>query len=190
MAKLNLDDIMAPIDVIFKQRVAQLIAMGEKGVVLFAHYDASLLGVEGDGATTATTYKLSDFTSALNTGIENEALKAKVQAIFEGGASEVYLFEHGEALENYVEELNQLHFDWMVSDYAGDQATVATYCVEKEVFGLCYNVAKDNMTVVNFTNPSVTLKDGTEVQALDFLPTVVGVCAGCPYDKSISYKVL
>ena len=35
MAKLTLKDIMATIEVIFKQRVANLIAVGTKGRVLF-----------------------------------------------------------------------------------------------------------------------------------------------------------
>jgi hypothetical protein len=185
MATLKLEDIQAKIEVIFKQRVAQLIAVGEKGVVLFAHYNADLAKSEDGEAT----YVLRDFTSSLNTGIEDEDLKAKVTSIFDGGAVEVYLFEHGEKLENYVDELDQIHFDWLVSDNADDQTTVATYCIERELFAICYNTAKDNMSVVNFTNPKVVKTDGTEVGALDFLPTVAGVLAGCPYSKSVSYKV-
>lgn len=183
MAKLKLEDIQAKIEVIFKQRVAQLIAVGEKGVVLFAHYNEDLASEEG------ATFNLRDFTSSLNTGITDEDLKAKVVSIFDGGAREVLLFEHSNALETYVEELDQLHFDWFVSDNATDQATVATYCVEKELFAICYNVAKDNMSVVNFTNPKVVTKEDVEIEALDFLPTIAGVLAGCPYSKSVSYKV-
>lgn len=185
MAKMTLEDIEAPIDVIFKQRVAQLIAVGEKGVVLYAHKNAELANEEED----SITYKISDFTSSLNTGIEDEALKSKVVEIFDGGAVEVILFEHANALETYVEALDELHFDWLVSDNAEDQATVATYCVEREIFALTYNVAKDNMFVVNFTNPKVTKTDGTVVEALDYLPRIAGVLAGCPYSKSVSYKV-
>ena len=185
MATLKLEDIEAPIDVIFKQRVAQLIAVGEKGRVLFAHKDATLMSEEED----ATTYKISDFTSSLNTGIEDEKLKSKVTEIFDGGAVEVILFEHGDDLETYVDKLDELHFDWLVSDNADDQATVATYCMERELFAICYNTAKDNMSVVNFTNPKVEKTDGTVVTALDYLPRIAGVLAGCPYSKSVSYKV-
>lgn len=191
MAKLKLEDIQAVIDVIFKQRVAQMIAVGEKGVVLFAHRNESLVSGngEGDEDTNAPTYQLRDFTSSLNTGIDDETLKAKVVSIFDNKAVEVLLFEHADALETYVDVLNELNFDWMVSDNAEDQATVATYCVEKELFGIVYNVAKDDMSVVNFTNPKVTKTDGTVVDALDYLPTIAGVLAGCPYSKSVSYKV-
>lgn len=184
---LKLEDIQAPIDVIFKQRVAQLIAVGEKGVVLFAHKNTNLAG-SGEGEN-AITYQLRDFTSSLNTGIEDEELKAQVVEIFNGGAVEVLLFEHSEALESYVEELDKLHFDWMVSDTKTDQATVATYCIERELFALVTGVASDNMSVVNFTNPSVTMKAGTERTALEYLPRIAGILAGCPYDKSVSYKV-
>ena len=45
------------------------------------------------------------------------------------------------------------------------------------------------MSVVNFTNPQVTDNDGNDINALDFLPTIAGVLAGCPYSKSVSYKV-
>lgn len=183
--KLKLEDIQAKIEVIFKQRVAQMIAVGEKGVVLFAHRNSSLASEESG----AVTYKLSDFTSSLNTGIEDESLKAKVVSIFDGKAVEVLLFEHANALETYVDVLNELHFDWMVSDSAEDQTTVATYCVERELFACVYNVAKDDMSVVNFTNPSVTKTDGTVFDALEYLPTIAGVLAGCPYSKSVSYKI-
>ena len=66
MAKLKIEDIEAPIDVIFKQRVAQMIAMGEKGVVLFAHKNESLFE---SGAE--ITHQIREFTSSLNTGIED-----------------------------------------------------------------------------------------------------------------------
>lgn len=181
MAKLKLEDIQAIIDVIFKQRVAQMIAVGEKGVVCFAHKNEKI--------TDETGFQLREFTSALNTGIEDEDIKAKVVSIFEGGAREVLLFEHKNALETYVEALDELNFDWFVSDIADDQTTVATYCQERELFACVYNVAKDDMSVVNFTNPQVTDNDGNDIDALDFLPTIAGVLAGCPYSKSVSYKV-
>lgn len=181
MATLKLEDIQAPIDVIFKQRVAQLIAVGEKGVVLFAHKNSTL--------TEDSDYVLRDFTSSLNTGIEDEDLKAKVTEIFDGGAVEVLLFEHKKALETYIAQLDELHFDWFISDDEDEQATVATYCVEREIFALVNNVDKDNMSVVNFTNPKVTTVKGVERTGLDYLPRIVGVLAGCPYDKSVSYKV-
>ena len=154
MATLKIEDIEAPIDVIFKQRVAQMIAMGEKGVVLFAHKNESLVE---EGAE--KTHQIREFTSSLNTGIEDEDLKDKVVAIFDGGAKEVILFEHSEALETYVDTLEQYHFDWFVSDFEDDQETVATYCAEREIFGVAYNVAKDNIYAVNFTNPKVTTKE-------------------------------
>lgn len=184
MATLKIEDIESPIDVIFKQRVAQMIAMGEKGVVLFAHKNETLFD---EGAE--ITCQISNFTSSLNTGIQDEVLKDKVVEIFDGGAKEVILFEHMEALETYVEVLEQNHFDWFVSDCEEDQTTVATYCAEREIFGVVYNVAKDNMFVVNFTNPKVTTKEGVEVDAVDYLPRIAGVLAGCPYSKSVSYKV-
>lgn len=177
---LKLEDIQARIDVIFKQRVAQLIAIGEKGVVCFATRKDEL---EEGG------FELRHFTSSLNTGIEGDDLKAKVVAIFDGGAKEVYLFEHADNLENYVTQLDEIHFDWFVSDEAEDQATVATYCAERELFGCTYNVAKDNMFVVNFTNPTVTNNDDVVINGLDYLPTIAGILAGCPYSKSVSYKV-
>lgn len=191
MAKLKLEDIQAVIDVVFKQRVAQMIAVGEKGVVLFAHRNESLAsgGSESGEKTNAPTYQIRDFTSSLNTGIDDETLKSKVIDIFNGKAVEVILFEHANALETYVDVLGELHFDWMVSDNAEDQATVATYCVERELFACTFEVEKDNMSVVNCTNPTVTKKDGTVIEMLDYLPKIAGVLAGCPYSKSVSYKV-
>ena len=86
MATLKIEDIEAPIDVIFKQRVAQMIAMGEKGVVLFAHKNEKLFdeGVE-------ITHQLSDFTSSLNTGIQDDTLKAKVVDIFDTLFKKIYI---------------------------------------------------------------------------------------------------
>jgi hypothetical protein len=177
---LKIEDIQAQIDVIFKQRVAQMVAIGEKGVVCFATQNDDFEAGESS---------LSHFTSSLNTGITDDNLKAKVVAIFDGGAKEVYLFEHKGELEDYVEQLDEFHFDWFVSDNAEDQATVATYCAEREIFGCVYNIAKDNMFVVNFTNPTVTDETDNQINALDYLPTIAGVLAGCPYSKSVSYKV-
>lgn len=181
MATLKLEDIQAPIDVYFKQRVAQLMAVGEKGVVLFAHTNETL--------TEESNYLMREFTSSLNMGIEDEDLKEKVTEIFDGGAVQVILFEHLNALETYVEVLDEMHFDWMLSDNTDEQETVATYCKEREIFAIVHNIAKDDMSVVNFTNPKVTTKEGKERLGIDYLPRIGGVLAGCPYDKSVSFKV-
>lgn len=175
----TLEDIMAPISVIFKQRAAQLIKAGTKGKVLFASKNAEL----------ETDFKISEFTSALNTGITDEDDKQKVISIFEGDAAKVILFEYKNALETYADELDKLAFDWFVCDDEAEQAAAAVYCKEKEIFGVVYNTAKDNMYVVNFTTPSVVDTEGNTITGINYLPKIAGVLAGCPYTMSISYKV-
>lgn len=175
----KLDDIMAPITVAFKQRAAQLIKVGAKGRVLFAVKNAEL---EAD-------FKVSAFISSLNTGIENEEVKKKVTDIFDGDAKEVILFEYKNALETYVSELDKLTFDWFVCDDEAEQSTVATYCIEREIFCVVYNTPKDNMFIVNFTTPRLVDKEGNIINGIDYLPKIAGVLAGCPYTMSVSYKV-
>jgi len=241
MAKLTLNDIMATIEVIFKQRVANLIAVGTKGRVLFCrkneavaklyshtsdktYYSKAMLNVgvavyEDETCETEvgviTEYNenvsfvigedVYDLT-AENTIVEHGSrlrvfgsavfsldgeleLETQIKQIFNGGAVEVNVLEYSKNLSGVVEQINVINWNWIFTTDIGEQATVVSYCREKKRFGLVYNQKADSMWVVANNNPSATMTDGTVLNTVELLPILVGVIAGCPYDKSISYKV-
>ena len=180
MAKLTLKDIMATIEVIFKQRVANLIAVGTKGRVLFC--------VKNENLEDAS--RLRVFGSAVfNLEAEELPLETQIKQIFNGGAVEVNVLEYKTNISSVVEQINVLKWDWIFTTDISEQATIVSYCKEKKRFGLVYNQKADSMWVVANNNPSATMTDGTVLNTVELLPILVGVIAGCPYDKSISYKV-
>ena len=181
MPTLTLEDIKATIEVIFKQRVANLIKIGNKGKVLFCVKNTSL--------AENVSYRHRTFKSGVFT-LENEAtLEKQIKQIFNGGAKEVHVLEYKSTLATVVEQINLIEWNWIFTTDADEQTTIATYCKENEKFGLVYNLASDSMFVVSCNNPSATLSDGTTITTVQLLPILMGVIAGCPYDKSISYKV-
>lgn len=243
MANLTIDDIKATIEVIFKQRVASLIAVGTKGRVLFCrknenvaklyshvssattYYTKSILAVGvtvysnadcttevgkitecddesfkiGENSYSLTSKnsiekhgsKLRVFGSAVFS-LDNEAeLEKQIKQIFNGGAVEVNVLEYSKNLSDVVEQINVINWNWLFTTDSTEQTTVASYCKEKKKFGLVYNLQSDSMYVVSCDNPSAVMADDNEtvLNTVEILPILVGVIAGCPYDKSISYKV-
>jgi hypothetical protein len=178
---LTIDDIKATIEVIFKQRVANLIKVGTKGRVLFCVKNSSL----------TPDYRLRVFGSAVfNLDQAEASLEKQIKQIFNGGAIEVDVLEYKSTFASVVEQINVLKWDWIFTTDANEQTSVASYCKEKKKFGLVYNLQSDSMYVVSCNNPSALLADGTTtVSTVNLLPILVGVIAGCPYTQSISYKV-
>lgn len=244
MAKLTIDDIKATIEVIFKQRVANLITAGTKGRVLFClkntnvaflykhvsgsetYYTKTPLAVgvmiysdetceteigkitEYEAETSfkigAIAYVLSSentivthgsrkrtFGSAVFSLDGEEKLEKQIKQIFNGGAVEVTVLEYSKNMSAVVEQINTIDWNWLFTTEADEQATVASYCKEKKRFGLVYNLQSDSIYVTSNNNPSAILADddNTTIYTVDLLPILMGVIAGCPYDKSISYKV-
>lgn len=244
MAKLTIDDIKATIEVIFKQRVANLIAVGTKGRVLFclknenvaflyshvcseityytqkplavdvvvysdeecknvvgtiAEYDAGTsfkidktpYTITSENIIVTHGFKKRVFGSAIFSLDNEEKLEKQIKQIFNGGAVEVTVLEYSKNMSAVVEQINTIDWNWLFTTEADEQTTVASYCKEKKRFGLVYNLQSDSMFVVSCNNPSAILADDdkTTIYTVDLLPILMGVIAGCPYDKSISYKV-
>lgn len=181
MSNLTIEDIKATIEVIFKQRVANLIAVSTKGKVLFCKKNATL---END-------YKVREFGSAVFALDDEVALEKQIKQIFNGGAVKVTVLEYSKNLANVAEQIKLLDWNWIFTTEAEEQATVASYCKENKKFGLVYNLQSDSMHVVSNDNPSAVMSDddSTVLTTVELLPILVGVIAGCPYDKSVSYKI-
>lgn len=245
MAKtLTIDDIKATIEVIFKQRVANLIAVGTKGRVLFCRKNESLAKLFSHVCATKTYYtktrlaigvmvysdktcetevgEITEYTETTSFAIgektysltsENdiaehgtrkrvfgsavfsldgeETLEKQIKQIFNGGAVQVTVLEYSKNLASVVEDIRLIDWNWLFTTDADEQATVASYARENKKFALVYNQQSDSMFVVSNNNPSAVLADENEtvLNTVELLPILVGVIAGCPYDKSISYKV-
>lgn len=194
VTELELKDIMASITVAFKQRVANLIKIGSKGAVLVVLKNANLLDEEDESAS--VPYRVTTYKSAVFDLPDQPDLETKIKQIFNGGTSKVIVLEYAETFAKVVDVIkNQLTWNWIISLESGDQTTVASYCKENKKFGLVYNVQADSIWVASVNNPSATLADdvtingSSEITGMDLLPIVVGVIAGCPYTKSISYKI-
>lgn len=182
MPTMTIDDIKATIEVIFKQRVANLIKIGTKGRVLMCVKNSSL----------TDSFRLRVFGSAVfDLESSEDTLEKQIKQIFNGGAIEVNVLEYKTTLSSVVEQINVLKWDWIFTTDEDEQTTVASYCKEKKRFGLVYNLQSDSMYVVSCDNPSAVMADDDEtvINTVEILPILVGVIAGCPYTQSISYKV-
>lgn len=185
---MELKDIMAPITVIFKQRVANLIAMGDKGTVLYVIKNETL--EDGDYRITEYPSAVFELTPEFHTNAEQ--IEKDIKNIFGDGVNKVILAEYKTAfadLSNVIK--TELKWDWMFSTEQEAQEDVAALAKELEKFAFVYNNKADSMYVVSINNPSAILADGndTKITAEQIMPYVIGVIAGCPYDKSISYKI-
>lgn len=245
MTTLTIDDIKATIEVIFKQRVANLFKIGTKGRVLFAlkntgvaslyshvantqaYYTKTPLAVgvmvySDDDCTTevgaieeytaetsfvigSNTYSISSENTIVEHGFRKRVfgsavfklnadeakLEKQIKQIFNGGVVEVTVLEYSNNLPSVAEQLDLINWNWLFTTESDEQTTVASYCKEKERFGLVYNLESDSMFVVSCDNPSAVMNDDDEtvINTVDILPILVGVIAGCPYTQSISYKV-
>lgn len=244
VATLTIDDIKATIEVIFKQRVATLIAIGTKGRVLFCrksdkvafkyshvsnttnYYTKSPLGVGvvvySDLAMTTEIGEINEYISGAsfvigsdtypitteNTIVEHgyrvrtfgsavfnldgeEVLEKQIKQIFNGGAVKVFVLEYSNNLSSVTEQIKLIDWNWAFTTEPDEQTTIASYCKENKKFGLVYNLQSDSMYVVSIDNPSAVMNDDNEtvINTVELLPILMGVIAGCPYNKSISYKV-
>lgn len=207
---MSLEDIMAPIKVIFKQRVANLIKQGAKGRVLFCKQNASLTD-----AFKITTFNSAVFDNKQTTNVVPGAVKTgevkaggaaeyvisddaatQVKQIFNGLAKQVILLEYKETIASVKDTIkNDIKWDWIFSTDAAAQEDIAALGKELQKFALVYNLKSDSMFVVSANNPGAVLAGDTKINnsssidGLNLLPILAGVIAGCPYDKSISYKV-
>lgn len=186
MAKtLELSDILETCTIAFKQRVANLIKFGNKGKLLMIRQNAEL----------ENNFKVTEFKSAVFE-LENKDLETKIKQALNHSPSKLILFEYKDTLASVIDEVKKLKFDWLFSIEAGDQNSIASFAKENEIFALVYNIEADSKWVCSINNPSAVLANGVlinnsnKITGLDLLPIVAGLCAGCPYDMSISGFVL
>jgi len=171
---LSLSQIMPPIEVIFEQLAANLIATGLKGVVLYATKNTAQ----------SNLVELFSFTDANNITGLTSVDAAQVKNIFLGNVKQVIVITYSTQFSDCANLIGAQNFDWLVCDDANEQTNVALYGKENAVKTVVFNYAADDMHVVNFTNPSVLLDDGVTIQTgLEYLPRVAGALAGLPYTE-------
>lgn len=182
---LELQDILGTCTVAFKQRVANLIKFGNKGRFLMIRKNAEL-----DSDFKVTEYK----TSIID--LPDKNLETKIKHAYFFSPAKIIVFEFKTTFASIIEELSKIKFDWFCSLDADNQMDAANYAKEKEIFGLVYNQKSDSKWVVSVNNPGAELADdavlnGSSVlEGLDLLPIIGGLCAGCPYDMSITGFVI
>ncbi len=184
-ASLELGDILETCTIAFKQRLANLIKFGNKGKLLMIRHNTNL----------EEQFKVSEFKSAVFE-LTNKDLETKIKQALNHSPTKLILFEYKETLAGVVDELRKIKFDWFFSIESDDQGSVASYAKENQIFGLVYNIQADSKWVCSVNNSSAVLANGVtidgsnKITGLDLLPVVGGLCAGCPYDMSISGFVL
>lgn len=179
----TLDDLKAPIIVIFKQIVANQIKAGNKGRCLFLYKNAEMTG----------SYQLDTYKSAVIT-LEDEALDRYVKQLFAGGCKVVHVLQYPTDVAGVKTVIDGIKadFDWLMSVDSSAQSAIDSYADENEKFAMVYNIQADSINVCSIANPSAELIVGDETEeitGLELIPIIGGVACGCPYDKSISYKV-
>lgn len=185
MESLELKDILGTCTIIFKQRMANLIKFGNKGRLLMICKNENL-----DDDFQVTEYKSAVFE------LENKDLETKIKQALRHSPTKLILFEYKDTLSSVIKEVAKLKFDWFFSIEEEDQDSVVAYAKENQIFGLVYNKRADSKWVASVNNPSGVLADGVmingspEITGMDLLPIIAGLCAGCPYDMSITGFVL
>lgn len=186
MAELELEDLKTPIEVIFHQIVANKITMGDKGRMLFLYKNTSL----GENET----YKIKKFKSAIFDETD-ETLAFYVKRFFEGGCKKVIVIEYKDKIADVTAVMKEMlsDFDWLTSVEQEAQSDVKSFAIENERFGVVYNIQADSIYVVSLANPSAVYVDDAgnkkTLTGLEMLPIIAGVCCGCPYNMSVSYKI-
>lgn len=178
-------DIKGTLTATFKQRVAALIKTLNKGKLL----------VIAPNDTLTPDYKITEL-NTINFSMTDSDLKTKLKMAYRRGPVKVILFEYKTTLESVIAQIDTLKFDWMCAIDANDQAEVADYADEKEKFAVVYNVNADSKYVVSVANPSAVLADGvqingsSEIEGIDLVPLIAGLCCGCPYNMSVTAYTL
>lgn len=180
----TLDDLKAPIEVIFEQIVANKIKMGDKGRMLFLYKNTEISG----------TYRLNEYKSAV-LDLTDEVLEKYVKQLFKGGCKKVIVLEYKGEISNVVNVMAQQlnNFDWLCSVDSDAQSAIVAWAKENERFAMTYNVQADSIYIASIANPSAMLinDDGTTstITGYQLIPVLAGVACGCPYNMSITYKV-
>lgn len=183
--KLELNDILGTCTIAFKQRLANLIKFGNKGRLLMIRKNSEL----------ESEYKVTEYkTSILE--LDDKTLETKIKQAYFFEPSKVIILEFKTTLASVINVLETIKFDWFCSLDSDNQQDIASYAKEKEIFGLVYNLKPDSKWVVSVNNPAAVLADGvtingsSKINGVDLLPIIGGLCAGCPYDMSVTGFVL
>ena len=183
MTMTTLTNVLGTCTILFKQRVANLIKFGNKGRLLILKKNASL--------TEAEPFKVKEFKSALFTIEGDLELEKHIKRAMQHSPSKVILVEHKDSLDRHFADVKKLKFDWMMSLDSDEQENVVAYSKENKIFSVVYNQeGADSVWVVSVGNSYGILTDGTKLEGEALLPIVAGLCAGCPYDMSITGYVL
>lgn len=180
----TLDDLKAPIEVIFEQIVANKIKMGDKGRMLFLYKNTEISG----------TYRLNEYKPAV-LSLTDKTLEKYIKQLFKGGCRRVLALEYNDEIADVADVLLQQknNFDWMCSVDSDAQTDIVAWAKENKRFAMTYNVQADSIYVASIANPQAVYvnDDGTAeiITGLQLIPIVAGVACGCPYNMSITYKV-
>ena len=180
----TLDDLKAPIEVVFEQIVANKIKMGDKGRMMFLYKNSELEDL----------YRFNEYKSAV-LNLEDNTLEKYVKQLFKGGCRRVFVLEYKTDISDVASVLDtqKNNFDWICSVDSEAQADIVAWAKENKRFAMTYNNQADSIYVCSIANPSAVLKndDGTTstLTGLELIPIIAGVACGCPYNMSITYKV-
>lgn len=182
---------MPTIDIIFKKLAATLISRSARGV-------ASLI-VKDD--TQGATPTVAEYRSVLE--VESDKFtSANVQYIkdvFTGGAAKVIVASVPTMSTNVVadaiEVIGSRKYNWigLAEGEADEQDYLSLYIKEQEakkksIKAVVHKAMKpDSQHVINFTNETVTYKDGTTVSGEKFVARLLGLLAGLPLTQSATY---
>lgn len=183
---MELKDILGTCTLTFKQQIADLIEMGNKGKLLIT--------VKSELVTEPT---INIYQSKLFE-INNKDLEKQIKQALKRKPTKVIVLEYptSNSLIDNVSLLDTINFDWIISLNEEEQQTVSDYCDEKEVFGLVYNQTADSKWVVSLQNPSAVLANGVEINGsstidgVGLLPIIGGLLAGCPYTNAATSYIL
>lgn len=173
----------------FKTKATTAITRSEKGIVCVVLTDAT-------GKTVLNEYKsASDIVASEWTDQSRELLENALA----GGANKLYAVRMtvGNLFGDIEEVLDSIKFNW-ICYVASDQTDLFTYVKKRNNSNTACKIkavvsgieSADDMHVVCLKNESVTLADGSELTAMNYLPTLAGLFAGLSLDRSATYYEL
>ncbi|MGQ7276638.1 phage tail sheath C-terminal domain-containing protein [Brevibacillus thermoruber] len=184
---------MPSIDVIFKKLAATLIERSQRGIVA--------LIVKDDTHGTEPMVREYKSQLAIETDKYTEENVGYLKDVFKDGISKVFAVSvpttSNSVVADAINALGGRKYNWigLANGTPEEQADLVAYVKEQEskkkaIKAVVHKaVAPDCMHIVNFTNPSVTFMDGRKVSGEKYVARLLGVLAGLPLTRSITYYV-
>lgn len=177
------------VEVSFRQLATTLIERSERGTAILL-----LKKDEAEGFDTLVFKTVADVTKDAETRLGDENVKAVKAALSFAPYEVVAIVGAGESFADFAPHIKAARrTGWIASPAEGIQSDLASFIKSEEKSGGTFKAvgteAKQDCKQYVYFNQKGTDETGSEVTALDYLPSLVGILAGCNVEKGCTNYV-